>query len=275
MLAEDALRAGHLDDALKLLQERVRSDPAEVKHRIFLFQLLALLGAWGRALNQLKVAGELDAGTLAMVQTYREALRCEVFRAEVFAGKRTPLVFGDPARWIALLIEAQRLIADGAIAQAADLRAEALDLAPATPGNIDDAPFGWVTDGDSRLGPMLELIVNGNYYWVPFERIRSIQFEPPADLRDLVWSPAQVTWANGGQTVALIPSRYPGSEQAADTDIVRARKTEWTDLGSDIFLGSGQRMLFTDQGEYALFDIRSLTLDPSGDAGAAAEAELA
>jgi type VI secretion system protein ImpE len=274
MLAEDALRAGRLDDALKLLQERVRSDPAEVKHRIFLFQLLAVLGEWSRALNQLKVAAGLDAGTLAMVQTYREALRCEVFRAEVFAGRRTPLVFGEPRRWIALLIEAQRLFADGEVARAAEMRTEALALAPPTPGAINEAPFEWVTDGDSRLGPILELIVKGNYYWVPFERVRSIHFDPPADLRDLVWTPAQVTWANGGQTVALIPSRYPGSERSADPDLVRARKTEWAEHPGETFLGSGQRMLFTDQGEYALFDIRTITLQPGAEDGAT-EAEIA
>ncbi len=66
----------------------MRKDPANAKHRIFLFQLLAVLGQWERAMNQLNVAGELDAGTLAMVQTYREALRCEVLRGEIFAGRR-------------------------------------------------------------------------------------------------------------------------------------------------------------------------------------------
>ena len=31
-----------------------------------------------------------------MVQTYREALRCEVHRAEVFAGRKSPLILGEP-----------------------------------------------------------------------------------------------------------------------------------------------------------------------------------
>jgi hypothetical protein len=34
-------------------------------------------------------------------------------------------------------------------------------------------------------------------------------------------------------------------------------------------------MLFTDQGEYALFDIRVLTLEPSADDDETAEADLA
>lgn len=275
MRADDALREGNLEQALALLQDQVRSNPADAKHRTFLFQLLALLGQWQRALNQLNVAGELDAGTLAMVQTYREALQCEVFRSDVFAGKRTPLLFGEPQPWIALLLQAQRLAADGALAQAAEIRTRALEQAPTTPGDINDTPFEWIIDGDTRLGPMLELIVNGRYYWAPFERIREIRLEPPEDLRDLVWMPAQMTWANGGQTVALIPSRYPGSESASDSDIVRARKTEWLEEGADTFLGSGQRMLFTDQGEFPLFDIRVVTLQPSAEGDAAPETDLA
>ncbi|MCG6942509.1 MAG: virulence protein SciE type [Thiohalocapsa sp.] len=275
MNAAEALREGKLVEALALLQDQVRGNPSEAKHRTFLFQLLALLGQWDRALKQLRVAGELDAGTLAMVQTYREALQCEVFRAEVFAGKRTPLIFGEPKPWIALLLQAQRLLAEGAATQAAEVGAEALDQAPATAGEIDGETFAWITDGDTRLGPMLELILNGRYYWVPFEHIQEIRLDPPEDLRDLIWMPAQMTWANGGETVALIPSRYPGSERSDDTDIVRARKTEWTEQEPDTFLGSGQRMLFTDQGEYALFDTRVVTLRPSIDDEAPAEADLA
>lgn len=61
-------------------QAEVRKAPADAKRRVFLFQLLAVMGDWDRALNQLNVAGELDSGTLAMVSTYREALRCEVLR---------------------------------------------------------------------------------------------------------------------------------------------------------------------------------------------------
>jgi len=283
MNAAEALREGNLEQALTLLQDQVRGNPSEVKHRTFLFQLLALRGQWDRALNQLRVAGELDAGTLAMVQTYREALQCEVFRTDVFAGKRTPLIFGEPKPWIALLLQAQRLLADDAVTQAAEVRGQALEQAPATAGDIDGTSFDWIADGDTRLGPMLELILNGRYYWVPFDRIREIRLDPPEDLRDLVWMPAQMTWANGGQTVALIPSRYPGAETSADPDIVRARKTEWIERTPDTFIGSGQRMLFTDQGVFALFDIRVVTLqssNPNADGsgagtGPSAEVDLA
>jgi type VI secretion system protein ImpE len=189
-LAEQHLQEGQLQEALVELQNQVRKDPANPKLRTFLFQLLVILGEWDRALTQLTVAGDLDAANLPMVQTYREAIRCEVLRKDIFAGRKTPVVFGEPAQWIALLQEALKLIADNRFAEARNLRDQAFELAPATPGTIDGTAFNWIADADTRLGPMLETVVNGRYYWVPFNQIREIHIEAPADLRDFAWMPA-------------------------------------------------------------------------------------
>ena len=105
MLAEEMLKQGDLQASLDALQDQVRSDPADAAHRVFLFQLLAVMGDWNRALTQLNVAGELDSQTIPMVQAYREALRYEALRAQVYTGDRQPLLFGDPERWIALALQ--------------------------------------------------------------------------------------------------------------------------------------------------------------------------
>lgn len=261
MPAEQSLREGRVRDALAELQAQVRKEPANAKYRIFLFQLLAVLGQWERALNQLNVLGEMDASSLPMVQTYREAIRCEMLRADIFAGRRSPLVFGDPAPWVAFLLEALRLSAEGHPAQAQTARDQAFEAAPATTGTLDGQPFAWLADADPRLGPVLEAVVNGRYYWIPFQRIRTVALEQPADLRDYVWMPARFTWANGGETVGLIPSRYPGSEAGADPLVQLGRKTEWLEGDAGVCLGLGQRMLATDQGEYPLLDIRRIELN--------------
>jgi type VI secretion system protein ImpE len=265
MGAEEALRQGELEKSLHLLQEQVRREPANARYRIFLFQLLAVMGHWGRALTQLEVAGELDAGALAMVQTYREALRCEVLRTNIFSGKRSPLIFGQPEEWLALLIEAQRLLAHGEGERSASLRELALEAAPSTSGRIDDSPFAWIMDGDNRLGPVLEAIVNGRYYWIPFQRIRGLALDKPQDLRDLVWMPAHFTWVNGGESAGLIPTRYPGSELSADPELRMSRRTVWLNEPNGAFLGQGQRMFFTDSGEYPLMNLRLIVLDTAPD----------
>ncbi len=259
MLAEERLRTGDLNGALEDLQGHVRKAPGDAKLRIFLFQLLAVMGQWDRALTQLKVAGDLDPANLAMVQTYREALRCEVLRAQIFAGKKTPVVFGEPEAWVAHLLESLRLAGEGDAQGAEAMRAQAFDAAPTTSGTMNGQAFTWIADGDSRLGPMLEAIVNGRYYFVPFHRIRALTLEAPADLRDFVWMPAIVTLTTGAETVALVPTRYPGSEASPDTAIRLAKRTEWTEAMGG-YLGLGQRTWVTDVGELPLLDARQLEL---------------
>jgi type VI secretion system protein ImpE len=261
--ARDLLRQGDVAGALKALQAQVRAEPAKSAHRVFLFQLLCVTGEWERALTQLSVAGDMDAGTLGMMHVYREAVKAEAFRREVFAGNKTPLIFGDPEQWVALLLEALKRTANGDVAQGRLLREQAFELAPASAGRLNDRPFEWLADADVRLGPMLEAIVNGRYYWIPFQRIGQLKIEQPQDLRDLVWLPAQIKWSNGGDAVALLPTRYPGSEQSSDPAIRLARRTEWLDQGDDVHFGLGQRMLATDGGEVSLMEVRSIDFDAS------------
>lgn len=260
MKAEDLVRTGQLEDALKDLQNQVRSNPADPKLRVFLFQLLAVLGQWERALTQLNVAAEMDPGTLLMAQVCRPALNCEAFRAEVFRGERSPLVFGEPPEWIGRLIQANQLLAQGQFSAAEELRDQAFEAAPAVSGTVDGQPFEWIADADPRLGPVLEAVLNGRYYWVPFANLRQIRIEEPQDLRDMVWAPALLTLVNGTELVGLIPARYPGSESSKDAAIRLARKTDWQEHGAGWFLGLGQRMFATDAGEYPLLETRQIVL---------------
>jgi len=275
--AEDHLRAGDPAQALKLLQDQVRARPGDARLRVFLFQLLCVLGQWERALTQLGVAAELDASALAMAQVYREAVKCEMLRAEVFAGRKAPMVFGQPDTWLALLIEGLLRCERGEAAAGSELREQALEQAPASTGSLKtsvqgpDEPgvrFAWIADADTRLGPVLEAIINGRYYWVPFVRLTLIQIEPPEDLRDAVWMPAHLRFDNGGESVALIPTRYPGSEASDDGLVALSRKTLWHEASARTFTGFGQRVLTTDVGDFAVMDIRSIEIDSAGpDAG--------
>ncbi|WP_435230880.1 type VI secretion system accessory protein TagJ [Pseudopelagicola sp. nBUS_20] len=263
MLAEDLLKAGDLDGALVALQDAVKADAANPNLRIFLFQLLCVRGEWKRAITQLKVSAELDTLATPMAQTYREGIICEVYREKVFAGEKDPLIFGEPQEWVALMIEALKAQANGQAGLAAKTRARAFDLAPAVSGQIDGQAFEWIADADMRVGPILEAVVNGRYFWMPFDTIKHIAFDDPADLRDAVWTPATITLANAGDIVALIPTRYSGTIQSDNSAAKLARATDWVDLGGGTFAGIGQRILTSDQGDKALMDIRAITLNTS------------
>ncbi len=262
MNAADHIRAGDLDGALASLMQSVRASPTDAKLRIFLFQLLCLQGEWKRAVTQLKLCAELDREAETMARTYREAIICEVYREKVFAGEKVPLVFGAPSEWTALLVEAVRLLATGRADEAAALRARAFEAAPEVPGEINGERFSWIADADMRLGPLLEIIVNGKYFWMPFSVISVLRLEPPADLRDAVWMPASLTLQNGGEFVALLPTRYSGTAASADASLRLARSTSWTDAGGETWIGTGQRLLATDVAEVALMDLRTLRIDP-------------
>jgi type VI secretion system protein ImpE len=261
MNAEQYIREGNPNEALQTLQAEVRKNPANAKLRVFLFQLLAVQGEWDRALTQLNLSGDLDAVNLAMVQTYREAIACEVLRKQIFQGSKTPVVFGEPTQWLALLQQALKLNTEQQHKEAQILRDEAFELAPVTQGTINGEAFEWLADADVRLGPVLEAIINGQYYWIPFQQIQQIQIEEPVDLRDVVWMPAHFVWTNGGDTVGLIPTRYPDSETAEDSLLRLARKTEWTELNEASFIGLGQRLLSTNENDYALMDIREINFN--------------
>jgi type VI secretion system protein ImpE len=269
--AERSLRDGDPAAALAQLQEQVRAKPGDAKLRVFLFQLLCVLGQWERALNQLKVASSLDPAALAMAQTYGDAVQCEAVRDGVFAGTRSPLVFGEPEGWLALLIESLLRAGRGDEEQSRHLRSRAFEDAPASPGTLDGRPFDWIADADSRLGPVMEAVINGRYYWVPFVRLSKIQIEPPTDLRDLVWTPAHLELENGGEAVALIPTRYPGSH-AADGIIALARKTIWEEAAPNVHYGLGQRVWSTDQDETPIMEVRTVVLNGKRDDAASADA---
>lgn len=258
MNAEESIKAGNLGAALAELQGAVRDDPAKPEYRTYLFQLLCVIGDWNRALTQLNVVADMDHTALLMAQTYRELLLCEAFRAEVFAGKREPLLFGEPNSWTGILLQTLGAVEKGNGQEAYDIAMNAMDQATARAGTVDDQPFEWLGDADMRLGPVFEIILNGKYYWVPMSNVAEISFSEPEDLRDLVWLPVQIRWVNDGNSIGFMPTRYPGADTFADDQNALARKTEFKDIGGDFFTGIGQRMFTTDAGDVSLLQTRKI-----------------
>ncbi|HYE63436.1 MAG TPA: type VI secretion system accessory protein TagJ [Phycisphaerales bacterium] len=278
MTPEELLRQGKLDECLKAVEAQVRANPAEAKLRVMLFQVLSVMGQWDRAQTQLQTCAQMNPGNMLMAQVCKQAILCEHLRNEVWSGKRTPLVLGEPEEWVSWVIQAAGMSANGQHDAAAELRGRAFDAAPAVAGAItigDDAaptPFEWIADADERLGPMLEAIVDGKYYWIPWQRIAQVKIDKPTDLRDTVWLPATFIWSAGGSSVGLIPVRYPGSEQPTNDPLIRmARKTEFVERGG-VQVPLGQRLLATDTGEYSLLEVRVVRV---GDAPLNPEAAVA
>lgn len=263
MNSAELLQKGQIDDALLELQKDIRNKPEDVGLRVYLFQLNCLLGRLDKALAQLQALGSLTAETMLLAQVFRPVITCEMLRRDVFAGKRTPLVFGEPMEWVGLLVQANALVAQKNFTAASELRLRAFDLAPASDGNVNGTAFEWIADADSRLGPIFELMFEGKYYWAPICRVQRLEIHPPEDLRDLVWTPGLVRWVNGGEVSCHIPARYIDSENSPDPAIKLGRKTDWRTEEGETAIGLGQRSFITDAGEYPLLECRTIELNPA------------
>jgi type VI secretion system protein ImpE len=258
-----APRDADLAARLASARDAARREPGAARHRVALFQLLALAGEWDRAAQQLDVASGLDPELAIFAAGHKALVAGEKLRAAIFAGARTPVAMGEPPPWFGHLVQALALDAQGEHAAAKALRDEAFGLAAAVPGRIGGEPFAWLADADERLGPVLELHLDGRYLWLPLERVRRIETDPPEHLRDTVWLSARLTLVTDATITGFLPVRYPGSEAAGDDALRLGRRTEWRQLGEGSWVGLGQRVLATDAGEHALLDTRLVELGAS------------
>ncbi|MDR2625651.1 MAG: virulence protein SciE type [Zoogloeaceae bacterium] len=253
------LQQGSLQDALEQVKENIRSRPEDIRERWLLFQIACFMGDWERALKQLQVCGQIDPEYEQVAQVMRGLIRSEALRAQVLAGKNTPgYVIDQPPEWVLFLLEALRAASNGDIEQADATREQALSAVPDSPGEIDGAPFAWISDTDTRLGPVCELVVAGRYRWCPFCELSSLRLHAPQGFLDLLWARADCTLRDGTVLQAYVPARYPGSENG--TDAIRlSRETAWQEQGTTGIVGLGQKTWMTDMGDHGLLDLREIS----------------
>ncbi len=258
---EKLVNEGDIERALESVTNDVKAAPAAASPRIALFQLLAINGQWERAAKQLTVLQQLDDEYKLLVQSYGALLTCELFRQDVFAGRHVAPILGEPEEWMVLALEALKADSAGRHEQAAEVRGEALEAAPARAGTVNDHAFEWLADADSRIGPFFEIMVRGDYYWVPQARVQSLSFESPKDLRDLVWSPVSIVWEGGGEEVGFIPARYAGVAAEWSAAQQFSRETAWMPMGQEAWAGVGQRLYASSEEDYSALDIRKIVFE--------------
>lgn len=257
MDAASLLKEGNLADCKVQLFNEIKKDPSNIELRIFLFQLSCINRDWQRAQTQLDVLKDLSDSTLAMVNTYQQLIECEQKREKVLAGEKEPVCFGEPSDWLVYYVKAYQQFCSNNLDEANQLLQKGAKLAPAVSGSVNDVPFEWLSDGDVRFGPSIEVMLNGGYYWLPLEYVSEINFEPVDDLRDLVWRAANLTLKNKGQLIAFVPARYPINTNTTDLQLL-ARTCDWREPTEHFYIGHGQRVFVTDQDEYPLLNVDSI-----------------
>src|SRR5260370_129079 len=230
MKAEELFQAGKLDEAVQALGAELRDNPADARRRTFLFELLCFAGDYQRAEKHLDVLASDGRAAEMGTMLYRAALHAERIRQAIFEQKDYPATEPAPE-------------------------------APAA-GSLHGAPFTFFSDADPRLAARLEVFAAGDYLWIPFEHISSIELEAPKRLRDLLWSPALVRTgpAFKGKELGevLLPVISPLSWKHANGQVRLGRATEWEDDGAGNVLPLGQKMFAVDDDDIPILEIRKL-----------------
>jgi type VI secretion system protein ImpE len=263
--AGSLFRAGHLSEAIAAANAAVRKSATDVGARILLAELLVFSGNLERADVMLDASGDLDPMLGVVIAEFRQIIRGEQARRQVFRDGRVPEFLADPTaaqRSALAALTAQR---EGDLAEAGRLaaQAEAERVHPA--GSSAGQRFDDLRDADDLLSTCFEVITTtGKYFWVAPETVLSIEFHPPKRPRDLYWRRASMQVSNGPDGEVYLPALYPvDAADPALTDALRlGRATDWHQAGEGAPVrGMGAVTLLVGEDPMTLMELGTLTFD--------------
>lgn len=283
----EANSAENLLQVLRRQEAAIRSDPVNAEHRWALVETLCLLCQWERALQQLQAWVRLEPRGGAQAQALRGLIQAEAQRVQVFSGQHPPAPVIETTPWMGLLWQALQHNVQGDLAQADDLRLQALGTAPIRAGQcqwqtrsqgeqdtqLQTQAFDWLADSDTRLGPVCEMMVAGAYRWLPFADIAAISLSAPQRRLDLVWLPAKLS-LNADPSAApegapervlhvFIPARSCWTQPVAEPDVqqqalLQAHLTLWQEHGATGVFSQGQKTWMSHGIDWPVLDVREV-----------------
>ena len=232
-------RDGNLTDALRAANAGVRKAPADIGARILLAELLLFAGNTERADVVLDACPDLDTSAALVVAEFRQLLRGETARRQLFSEGRVPEFLGEPNAAQRLALAAIVALRHGNAAEAGKQAAQAEAARVRPKGTTRGASFDDLRDGDDILATCVEVITTtGKYFWIPPERILQIDLHPMKRPRDLFWRRATMQVADGPDGDVYLPTIYPplGPPLSKDatglSDALRlGRATDWQQHG--------------------------------------------
>jgi type VI secretion system protein ImpE len=256
--AGSLFRAGQLDAAITAATAAVKAKPTDVASRILLVELLVFAGNFERADVLLDAAGQLDPGAALVVAEFRQLLRGEMARRQLYRDGRVPEFLGEPGPVEQSLLAA--LVAHRAGEPAAALAAAEVAEAARTPrpGTADGVAFADFRDASDTTAGILEVLTTtGKYFWVPISRVTDITFHKPTRPRDLIWRRASLTVEAGPDGDVYIPVTYAAIGDTLATEYRLGRATDWQDHGG-LVTGIGQREFLVGDAAVPIMDLGSL-----------------
>src|SRR5262245_38830291 len=177
--AKELFDAGQLRAAIEEVTREVKANPTDTARRTFLFGLLCFAGEWDRAEKQLDVIGDQDPQSDLGARIYRQNIAAERKRQRTLAGNEFPDFILEAPAYIALQLKALAQIGAGDFSEARALLDRAAEESPVLTGTLDGEPFKNFRDADDLINCVMEVFLQGEYVWLPFEQIRSVEIVPP------------------------------------------------------------------------------------------------
>src|SRR5262245_15791959 len=137
MTAHELFQAGKLTDAVKAGLDAVKNAPADRMKRYLLAELLAFSGDLERADKHLDAVASPENADLLAVLQFRQLLRAEGIRQQVFADGRSPGFLTEPGEQEKKRLEALLALRQGKPADAVAALAAADDSRAKVPGTCD------------------------------------------------------------------------------------------------------------------------------------------
>jgi type VI secretion system protein ImpE len=105
------------------------------------------------------------------------------------------------------------------------------------------------------------LTSTGKYYWIPVERVRSIEFRKPERVRDLIWRRAAMSVESGPDGEVFLPATYFPSNGEVDEKALLGRVTEWRGGGAEPMRGVGQVSFLVGDESVPIMQMQAVTFE--------------
>jgi type VI secretion system protein ImpE len=265
MTPYELYKQARLDEAIEAALRTVKAAPTDVDARLLLCDLLCFANQLERADRQLDVLVQQDSSLTPGVGLYRQIIRAELSRREVFESGRSPEFMGEPPASLEFHLRALIALREGAAHEASESLGHAEQMRVSLRGQCDEASFDDFRDVDDLTASFLEVLAStGKYYWLPWDRLESLEFRPPKHLRDLLWRPAEMVVRDGPEALVYVPVLYPGSHRSQDAELRLGRKTDWVQMPNGPTVGCGQRTFLVGDADKSILSIQKVAFSADG-----------